>query len=188
MSSERNRRPSPVDSAGSRTIFAESTLHKHHKQGRLPAVPRNIDPSKPYFTIGAVAEILGIKPRMLRVYEERGILTPSRTEGNRRLYSLNDIDVLAYVQYLTSVKKVNIAGVLEIQKILQKLDLRTRQAFMKEIEEEIDRLPHDQRKAFIGDEEELESTLLREVENFQSAGYQSGTNTNTRGSRRERRS
>ncbi|MBD3239906.1 MAG: MerR family DNA-binding transcriptional regulator, partial [Chitinivibrionales bacterium] len=89
MPDGRSRRPSHTESAGPRTIFAESNHPGQHEEGRLPAVPRNIDPSKPYFTIGAVAEILGIKPRMLRVYEERGILTPSRTEGNRRLYSLN---------------------------------------------------------------------------------------------------
>jgi DNA-binding transcriptional MerR regulator len=128
-------------------------------------MPRSIDPTKPYFTIGAVAEILGIKPRMLRVYEERGLVTPSRTEGNRRLYSLHDIDILAYVQYLTSVKRVNIAGVLEIQKILRKLDSRTRSAFMKEIEEEIAELPQEQRKAFVGNEE-VEATLIREAESY----------------------
>lgn len=130
-------------------------------------MPRAIDPSKPYFTIGAVAEILGVKPRMLRLYEERGLIAPSRTEGNRRLYSLNDIDVLAYVQYLTSVKKVNIAGVLEIQQILHKLDARTREAFMKEIEAEIDQLPHDERKAFSGDAEEVASTIMHDANSFQ---------------------
>lgn len=186
MSHGLSRRQSAAESAEPQTIFSKSIPPKHRREGRLPAVPRNIDPSKPYFTIGAVAEILGIKPRMLRVYEERGILTPSRTEGNRRLYSLNDIDVLAYVQYLTSVKKVNIAGVLEIQKILQKLDTRTRQAFMREIEEEIDRLPQEQRKAFIGDEEELETTLLREVESFQPTDYTKEANSDAKSSRRDR--
>ncbi len=140
-------------------------------------MPRAIDPTKPYFTIGAVAEILGIKPRMLRVYEERGLLTPSRTEGNRRLFSLNDIDILAYVQYLTSVKKVNIAGVLEIQKILRKLDAATRHAFMKEIEDEIAELPQDQRKAFMGDAE-VEATLIREAESYEPFTLRGGKKGN----------
>ena len=117
-------------------------------------MPRAIDPAKPYFTIGAVAEILGVKPRMLRVYEERGLVTPSRTEGNHRLFSLNDIDILAYVRYLSSIKKVNMAGVLEIQQILSRLEPATRELFLKEIEGEIDRLPRDQRLAFSGDDDE----------------------------------
>ena len=106
-------------------------------------MPRKIDENKSLFTIGAVAEILNIKPRMLRLYEEKGLIKPSRTEGNRRLYSLNDIDILAYIQYLTTVKRVNIAGVIEIQEVLKKLDLATRNKFMSEIEEEINHLPKD---------------------------------------------
>jgi MerR family transcriptional regulator/heat shock protein HspR len=129
-------------------------------------MPRSIDPSKPYFTISAVADILGIKPRMLRVYEDRGLIAPSRTEGNRRLYSLADIDVLAYIQYLTSVKKVNIAGVLEIREILKKLDSRTRETFMKEVEGEIDRLPQEQRRAFVGEREEVTTEILRDAETY----------------------
>lgn len=132
-------------------------------------MPRKIDPSKPYFNIGAVAEILGVKPRMLRVYEDRGLITPSRTEGNRRLYSLNDIDVLAYVQYLTSVKKVNLDGVAEIQRILGRLDPAVRETFMKEIEEEIGGLTQEQKKAFRGEEEEVASFILTQAENFTPA-------------------
>lgn len=129
-------------------------------------MPRKIDPKKPLFTIGAVAEILGIKQRLLRLYEERGLINPSRTDGNRRLYSLSDIDVLAYVQYLTTVKKVNIAGVLEIQEILKKLDEKTRNLFMKEVEEEINRLSMDQKKAYLGEEEKLEDEILKDVEHY----------------------
>ncbi len=129
-------------------------------------MPREIDPQKPLFTIGSVAEILGVKPRLLRIYEERGLIKPSRTDGNRRLYSLKDIDILAYVQYLTSVKKVNIAGVLEIQEILKKLDEKTRTLFMEEIEEEIDRLSQEQKRAYLDEEDKLEDEILMDVESF----------------------
>lgn len=130
-------------------------------------MPREIDPAKPLFNIGAVAEILGIKPRMLRLYEERGLIKPSRTDGNRRLYSLNDIDVLAYIQYLTCVKKVNLAGVLEIQEILKKLDSKTRGLFMQEIQDQIERLPVEQRQAFTGDTVEVADDIFKDAEKYE---------------------
>jgi MerR family transcriptional regulator/heat shock protein HspR len=125
---------------------------------------RKIDPKKPLFTIGAVAEVLGIAPRMLRFYEERGLIAPSRTDGNRRLYSLDDMDELAYIQFLTTVRKVNIAGVLEIQTILAKLDPATREQFMKEVELEIERLPGDKKKAFSGTEETVANDIIRDAD------------------------
>lgn len=134
------------------------------KHQRIHIMPREIDPNKPLFNIGTVADILGVKHRVLRLYEDRGLINPTRTDGNRRLYSLKDIDILAYIQYLTTVKKVNIAGVLEIQEILKKLDEKTRNLFMKEVEEEIERLSLDQKKAFLGEEEKLEDEILKDVE------------------------
>lgn len=133
---------------------------------------RKIDENKSLFTIGAVAEILNIKPRVLRLYEEKGLIKPSRTEGNRRLYSLNDIDILAYIQYLTTVKRVNIAGVIEIQELLKKLDPATRNKFMSEIEEEISRLPHEKKKAYTGEDEELSDLVIRETVKFSEGGVQ----------------
>ncbi|MFP4415917.1 MAG: MerR family transcriptional regulator [Fibrobacterota bacterium] len=120
-------------------------------------MPRRIDPDKPLFTIGAVADILDIKPRMLRLFEERGLITPSRTEGNRRLYTLKDIDMLSYIQYLTLVKRVNMAGVREIQKLLAWMSDAERNRFMEEIERTIETLPLDQRKVYRGDDENLHS-------------------------------
>jgi MerR family transcriptional regulator/heat shock protein HspR len=129
-------------------------------------MPRKIDEDKPLFSIGAVAEVLNIKPRMLRFYEERGLIKPSRTEGNRRLYTLRDIDVLAYIQYLTTVKRVNMAGVLEIQKLLGKLDQKTRSLFMSEVEAEISQLPQDKKKAYAGEDEELSDHFIQEAVKF----------------------
>ena len=49
-------------------------FEKHVNRIIFNDMPRQIDPEKPLFTIGAVADILGIKPRMLRFYEERGLI------------------------------------------------------------------------------------------------------------------
>ncbi|MBD3419017.1 MAG: MerR family transcriptional regulator [Chitinivibrionales bacterium] len=124
-------------------------------------MPRKIDSNKPLFAIGTVAEILNVKPRVLRFYEERGLIHPTRTDGNRRLYSLNDIDVLAYIQYLTTVKRVNISGVIEIQKLLKKLNEEARAQFMEEIEEEINLLPLEKKKAYTGEDESFSEEMFK---------------------------
>ena len=133
-------------------------------------MPRKIDPDKPLFTIGAVADILGIKPRMLRFYEERGLVEPSRTDGNRRLYSLKDIDLLAYIQYLTCVKKVNVSGVLEIQRILKMLDTNTHSQFMEQIDYEIEHLPADQKRAFSAPADGITKEMLDSTDNCSENG------------------
>lgn len=125
----------------------------------MPTLP-NIDPDKPILPISTAAGILGIKPRMLRFYEERGIVAPMRSSGNRRLYSLKDLDILAYVQYLTAVKGVNVAGVLELQRILRRMKQATREAFMKEIQNEIDSLPDKAKKRYQGELSRIETEIL----------------------------
>ncbi|MBD3346819.1 MAG: MerR family transcriptional regulator [Chitinivibrionales bacterium] len=131
-------------------------------------MPRKLNVNKPYFSIGAVAEILNIQPRMLRLYEERGLITPSRTEGNRRLYSLKDIDVLAYIHYLGCVKRVNIAGIIEIQKLLHKLDDKTRNEYLEEIEKEIEDLPSEKKKAYSGEDKAFSEVVIKEAEEYVS--------------------
>ena len=120
---------------------------------------QNIDPDQPILPISAAADILGIKPRMLRFYEDRGIIAPMRSSGNRRLYSMKDIDILAYVHYLTMIKGVNVAGVLEIQRILRRMKQATREAFMQEIQNEIKSLNDTAKQRyegkFSGDELEI---------------------------------
>jgi len=89
-------------------------------------MPKDIDPTKSIFPISVAAEILEVNPRTLRIYEEKGLIKPTRTEGKRRLYSMNDIRVLEYVHYLVQIKRVNAAGVKEVLSILESLpeDLR----------------------------------------------------------------
>jgi DNA-binding transcriptional MerR regulator len=119
-----------------------------------------MNPDQPILPISTAAELLGIKPRMLRFYEERGIVAPMRSSGNRRLYSLNDLNILSYVQYLTVVKGVNVSGVLEIQRILRRMKQATREAFMKEIQKEIQLLPETAKQRYQGKLSNMESEVL----------------------------
>lgn len=75
-----------------------------------------------YFSISVVAETYDIHPQTLRLYEREGLLCPSRTEGNTRLYSQVDIVRLEAILNLTRDLGVNIAGVEIILKMRDQMD------------------------------------------------------------------
>ena len=74
------------------------------------------------YTISAVAEMFDIHPQTLRLYEREGLLKPSRSEGNTRLYSDEDIERLEIILSLTRDLGVNLAGVEIILNMRQKMD------------------------------------------------------------------
>jgi MerR family transcriptional regulator, heat shock protein HspR len=65
------------------------------------------------YIISVAAELAGVHPQTLRVYERKGLVRPSRTQGNTRRYSQRDIDLLRRIQELTN-EGINLAGVLRI--------------------------------------------------------------------------
>ena len=74
---------------------------------------------KPLLTLSVAAEIVGVHPRTLMIYDKWGFVKPFRTKTNRRLYSLSDIDGLKFIQYLTQEKGLNLAGVKSILEALK---------------------------------------------------------------------
>ncbi len=66
---------------------------------------------KGVYTIGVVAQMYDIHPQTLRLYEREGLLKPSRTQGNTRLYSDEDLQRLEFILFLTRELGVNLAGV-----------------------------------------------------------------------------
>lgn len=73
----------------------------------------NIRRSMPLFPIGIVMQLTELSARQIRYYEEHGLVSPARTEGNRRLFSLNDIDRLLEIKDLID-QGVNLAGIKQI--------------------------------------------------------------------------
>ncbi|AZV42482.1 MULTISPECIES: MerR family transcriptional regulator [Peribacillus] len=73
----------------------------------------NIRRSMPLFSIGIVMQLTELSARQIRYYEEHQLITPMRTEGNRRLFSLNDIDRLLEIKDLIE-QGVNLAGIKKI--------------------------------------------------------------------------
>ncbi len=69
------------------------------------------DRGRPLYMIGVVAEMLAVHPQTLRLWERKGLLRPSRTEGRTRMYSAEDVEELARLVRLTRDLGVNLAGV-----------------------------------------------------------------------------
>jgi len=82
---------------------------------------------RPRYMISVAAELAGMHPQTLRVYEQRGLVRPQRTAGNTRLYSDQDIERLRLIQRLTTELGLNLAGVervLRLEDDLQQLRRR----------------------------------------------------------------
>ena len=79
------------------------------------------------YTISAVAEMFDIHPQTLRLYEREGLLKPSRSEGNTRLYSDEDVERLEVILSLTRDLGVNLAGVEIIINMREKMDAMQRE-------------------------------------------------------------
>ncbi|MEI6045117.1 MAG: MerR family transcriptional regulator [Chloroflexota bacterium] len=83
--------------------------------------PSKINVDKPIFTLSVAADILGLHPRTLRIYEEHGLVVPHRTQTQRRRYSQNDIKKFQFIQFLTRDRGVNLNGVKIILQMLEEL-------------------------------------------------------------------
>ena len=83
--------------------------------------------SKAAYMISAVAEQYQIHPQTLRLYEREGLLTPSRSVGNTRLYTDSDLERLEIILKLTRELGVNLAGVEIILNMRQKMEAMQRQ-------------------------------------------------------------
>ena len=86
--------------------------------------------NKPLYMISVAAELTGMHPQTLRVYEQKGLVTPGRSRGNTRLYSQRDIERLNLISRLTD-EGINLAGVVRI------LDMQERQI---ELENELEEM------------------------------------------------
>jgi len=76
---------------------------------------------KKFYHISAVAQMYDIHPQTLRLYEREGLLKPSRSDGNTRLYSEDDLNQLEFILSLTRELGVNLAGVEVVINMKQKI-------------------------------------------------------------------
>src|SRR6266542_5509602 len=95
--------------------------------------------SKGAYMISAVAEMYGIHPQTLRLYEREGLLKPSRTEGNTRLYTDEDLERLEFILSLARDLGVNISGIAIILQMRERMELMQKQMqeFVSYLQQEI---------------------------------------------------
>src|SRR5258708_25519683 len=94
---------------------------------------------KAAYMISAVAEQYEIHPQTLRLYEREGLLTPSRSDGNTRLYTKEDLERLEAILSLTRDLGVNLAGIEVILNMRQRMDAmhQEMQAFVEFVSREL---------------------------------------------------
>jgi MerR family transcriptional regulator, heat shock protein HspR len=92
-------------------------------------------PERPRYMISVAAELVGMHPQTLRLYESKGLVRPGRTPGGTRLYSELDLERLRLIQRLTTELGLNLAGVEQVLRLED--ELRRMQARMERIEREL---------------------------------------------------
>jgi MerR family transcriptional regulator, heat shock protein HspR len=101
------------------------------------------------YMISVAAELAGMHPQTLRIYETRGLITPKRSPKNTRLYSQEDVDRLRRIQELTGELGMNLAGVervFELEGEIERMRRRMRnlerhaRRVQEELEKELDRV------------------------------------------------
>jgi MerR family transcriptional regulator/heat shock protein HspR len=117
------------------------------------------DPTRAIYIISVAAELAGVHPQTLRIYERKGLVTPQRTAGNTRRYSDRDVALLRRIQELTG-EGINLAGVMrilelevEIQRLASVADEVT--AALSEIEGRLD--------AVVGERQRMAIVPLKDV-------------------------
>jgi len=90
------------------------------------------------YMISVAAELAGMHPQTLRIYESRGLITPKRSAKNTRLYSAEDVDRLQRIQELTTELGMNLAGVQRVFELEQELERMRRR--LRNLERQAERV------------------------------------------------
>ncbi len=107
------------------------------------------DSTRGVYMISVAAELAGMHPQTLRIYETRGLITPKRSPKNTRLYSQEDVDRLRRIQELTGELGMNLAGVervFELEEEIERMRRRMRnlerhtQRVQDELQKEVERV------------------------------------------------
>src|SRR5689334_10663860 len=105
------------------------------------AKQRDVDPRRGVYMISVAAELAGMHPQTLRIYESRGLIQPKRSPKNTRLYSQEDVDRLRRIQELTSELGMNLAGVEKVFELEEELDRMRKR--MRSLERQAEKLEQE---------------------------------------------
>ena len=123
-----------------------------------PKTAKRVTDDRALYVISVAAELSGVHPQTLRMYERKGFIRPQRTHGNTRRYSQADIEIVRIIQQMTQEKGMNLAGVeivIELQRELERTQERMerlrREALelQKELAENLERIRETQNTAMV---------------------------------------
>ena len=106
---------------------------------------------RPIYMISVAAELVGMHPQTLRLYENKGLVRPKRTPGGTRLYSEADVERLRIIQRLTTEVGLNLAGVelvLRLEDELRKAHARV-ERLQQQLHEEVQRVHKEYRRDLV---------------------------------------
>ena len=106
---------------------------------------------RPRYMISVAAELVGMHPQTLRIYESKGLVTPQRTAGNTRLYSEADLERLRLINRLTTELGLNLAGVehvIRLEEQIQRMQ-RTMARLEREMREAINEVHRQYRRDLV---------------------------------------
>ena len=109
------------------------------------------DHDRPRYMISVAAELVGMHPQTLRIYESKGLVRPKRTPGGTRLYSERDLDRLRLIQQLTTDLRLNLAGVeavIRLEDELQRMRARL-ERMEREMREEIQKVHRSYKRELV---------------------------------------
>jgi MerR family transcriptional regulator/heat shock protein HspR len=109
--------------------------------GQVPDTP---DRDRGVYMISVAAELAGMHPQTLRIYETRGLITPKRSPKQTRLYSQNDVERLRRIQELTNELGMNLAGVERVFELEEQIDRMQRR--MRNLERHAQRVQDELQK------------------------------------------
>ncbi len=98
--------------------------------------PGGDDPTRGVYMISVAADLAGMHPQTLRIYETRGLITPQRSAKNTRLYSREDVERLRRIQELTGELGMNLAGVQRVFELEQEMGRMRRRMRSLEVQAE----------------------------------------------------
>jgi MerR family transcriptional regulator/heat shock protein HspR len=94
------------------------------------------EPTRGVFMISVAAELAGMHPQTLRMYEARGLITPQRSPGGTRKYSQADVERLRRIQAMTTELGMNLAGVEKVLEMEEQIELMNRRMEAMELRAE----------------------------------------------------
>src|SRR4051812_40450103 len=123
-----------------------------------------LDRDRGVYMISVAAELAGMHPQPLRIYESRGLIQPKRSPKNTRLYSQEDVDRLRRIQELTSDMGMNLAGVERVFELEDELDRMRRR--LRSLEKQAEKLEQEMASEL----DRVKRSFKRELVPYQAPG------------------